>query len=220
MLWKFLRFAVSPLLGSFASRSRSLSGFWRSNNNKRSTAAGGGGGGRTPEPGSFQLQDSAHSGFQQGGDNTNRMAKLSGRRGPKSLYPVTVLSESEERIMYTEQQQQQQQQQMGPGATTAHHGHDGDGGAGGFGANSSSISSSSRSSRRQQHGGGAGAPGIEVKRDIEISIEETTGPLYQQPGQHHYHRGLPGGPPGRTSDDFAYLQPKNTTAGAYVHRKM
>lgn len=77
MLWKFLRFVVSPLLGSFKSRSRS--DMFGSRMNKRS---------KMPSSGVFQLQDVP---------STND--KLSNKRGPASLYPTTVFSESEERIM-------------------------------------------------------------------------------------------------------------------------
>lgn len=93
MLWKFLRFAVSPFLGSFASRSRSRSlgsRLWRTphGGNKWRGGGGGGGGGRTPEPGSFQLQDGVSSGTTMGS-----------RGAAKTMYPIPALSESEERIM-------------------------------------------------------------------------------------------------------------------------
>lgn len=184
MLWKFLRVVVSPLLGSFASRSRSLSGFWRSNNKK---GGGGGGGGRTPEPGSFQLQDTTGS-QHGGGGGGDKMSKNAGRRGPKTLYPVTVLSESEERIMHAEQQQQMMME-----------------GSGGIARGDSNSSQG-----RHDVGGGAYTPGIEVKRDIEISIEETT-ERYQ-----HYR-----GPDFGTRGAEAYMHPTtNTTAGAYVSRRL
>lgn len=189
MLWKFLRVIVVPILGSFASRSRSFSGLWRTNNptnnpnhhNKRR-----GGGSRTPEPGSFQLHDTVISG---GSGSRSRVDKLSsGKRPPKTLYPITVLSESEERIMSDEMK------------------GDGDGATSTTSTTTTTTTTNNNNNgnrRNSRHAIPPRTPGIEVKREFDVSVEESTSSYRSD-----------------RADADAYIHPKNTTAGVSVISKM